>query len=29
MIVRVFRDNHRNAPATVRQEARKKNTKLL
>jgi hypothetical protein len=28
MIFRVFRDNHRNAPATVRQEARKKNTRL-
>jgi hypothetical protein len=28
MIFRVFRDNHRNAPATVRQEARKKNTTL-
>jgi hypothetical protein len=28
MIFRVFRDNHRNAPATVRQEARKKNTAL-
>ncbi len=28
MIFRVFRDNHRNAPATVRQQAHKKNTAL-
>jgi hypothetical protein len=28
MIFNVFRENHRNAPATVRQEARKKNTAL-
>lgn len=28
MIFRVFRDNHRNAPATLRQQARKKNEAL-